>query len=144
GEKLRPINLPRLLVLLYCPDFSIATGWAYQQLDRTRRKLTAPLISPKILGLKLRRNELTGVAAQVYNSFEPVVFRRHPELARIKMLLLNRGAYAASLSGSGSTVYGLLTAPDPMAELINSGLPWILTQSRPSVRLSRCKAKALP
>lgn len=136
GEKLRPINLPRLLVLLYCPGFSIATAWAYQQLDRTRRNLTAPLISPKILGLKLRRKELAGVAAQVYNSFESVVFLKYPELARIKTLLLNRGAYAASLSGSGSTVYGLLNVPDPMAELINSGLPWILTRSRPSVRLA--------
>jgi len=137
GEKLRPISLPRLLVLLYCPAFPVSTSWAYQELDRIRRKLTPPPVFPKIIGLKLRRGKLAGLAAQIYSSFEPVVFRRYPELAQVKKLLLRRGAYVASLSGSGSTVYGLLKAPDPMAELMNSGLPWIFTRSRPSVRLSR-------
>lgn len=137
GERLRPVLLPRLLVLLYCPDFSVSTSWAYQQLDRTRRKLTSPFLSPKILCLRLRRKELAGLAGKIHNSFEPVVFAQHPELAQIKELLLSRGAYVANLSGSGSTVYGLFQAPDPMADLITSGLPWILTRSRPSVRLNK-------
>ncbi len=137
GERLRPVLLPRLLVLLYCPDFSVSTSWAYQQLDHLRRKLTPPPLSPKILCLRLRRKELAGLAGKIHNSFEPVVFARHPELAQIKELLLSRGAYAASLSGSGSTVYGLFPTPDPMADLIASGLPWILTRSRPSVRLNK-------
>ncbi len=132
GEKLRPVRLPRLDLILHYPGFSISTAWAYNQLDRIREKLTSPLISPKILCYKLRRNELAGLAEQVYNSFETIVFSKYPHLAQVKNLLLANGAIVASLSGSGSTVYGLLSAPDPMAELTNSGLPWILTRSRPS------------
>ncbi len=132
GERLRPVNLPRLDLLLHYPGFAISTVWAYSQLDRQREKLTSPPISPKILCYKLRRKELAGLAKQLYNSFEEIVFQKYPALAEVKNLLLANGAIAASLSGSGSTVYGLLNAPDPMAGLTNSGLPFILTRSRPS------------
>lgn len=134
GEKLRPVNLPALNFFLHYPGFGIATAWAYRELDRQRRKLTPPPFSPKILLQKLRRDELAGVAELLFNSFEAVVFPRYPELKRAKTQLLKCGAYAASLSGSGSTVYALIPALDPMAELRSCGLPGILTRSRPTVR----------
>ncbi|NQV15237.1 4-(cytidine 5'-diphospho)-2-C-methyl-D-erythritol kinase, partial [bacterium] len=36
-----------------------------------------------------------------------VVFHIHPEIGTLKKELLKQGAYFASLSGSGSTVYGI-------------------------------------
>ena len=42
----------------------------------------------------------------VKNDFEPVVFRAYPEVAGIKDLLYEKGALYASMSGSGSSVYG--------------------------------------
>jgi len=135
GEKLRRIRLPHLDLLLCFPGYPISTAWAYTELDRLRadgQGLTRPTISPKILRAGLRRNEPDTVAAQLSNSFEPAVFRRHPALGRAKELLLRQGALAASLSGSGSTVYGLVGTKgwkDPMAALARSGFHCVKTST---------------
>jgi 4-diphosphocytidyl-2-C-methyl-D-erythritol kinase len=139
GEKLRRIRLPHLDLVLCFPGYPVSTAWAYAAVDRLppgRRGLTRPAISPKILRAGLRRNESYTVAAQLGNSFEPAVFRRFPALGRVKGLLLRHGALAASLSGSGSTVYGLVGTKgwkDPMAALARSGFHCVKTSTMPIV-----------
>ncbi|MFM7672819.1 MAG: 4-(cytidine 5'-diphospho)-2-C-methyl-D-erythritol kinase [Bacteroidota bacterium] len=44
---------------------------------------------------------------ELINDFENSIFPNHPEIARIKQQLLDAGAVYASMSGSGSTVYGI-------------------------------------
>ncbi|UCG43846.1 MAG: 4-(cytidine 5'-diphospho)-2-C-methyl-D-erythritol kinase [candidate division WOR-3 bacterium] len=136
GERVRQIRLPRLGVLLLVPGYPVSTRWAYARLDafRSTRKsaLTSPRLLPKILGRKVRNGELASAGSRVFNSFEPVVFERHPDLARAKRLLLEHGAWAAALSGSGSTVYGLVHRTgwqDPMAALHRHGFRCLKTRS---------------
>jgi 4-diphosphocytidyl-2-C-methyl-D-erythritol kinase len=56
----------------------------------------------------------TGITSWIENDFERVVFAQHPSLAEIKRILLGQGtpeaALYASLSGSGSALYGLYLA----------------------------------
>jgi 4-diphosphocytidyl-2-C-methyl-D-erythritol kinase len=64
----------------------------------------------------------TGITSWIENDFERVVFRQHPSLAEIKRILAGTGtpeaALHASLSGSGSALYGLyLTRGDAEAAL---------------------------
>jgi 4-diphosphocytidyl-2-C-methyl-D-erythritol kinase len=62
----------------------------------------------------------TGISSWIQNDFERVVFRQHPSLGEIKRILAASGtpeaAIHASLSGSGSALYGLyLTRGDAEA-----------------------------
>ena len=43
----------------------------------------------------------------IVNDFEKTVFISHPEIKSIKQTLYSSGAIYSSMSGSGSTVYGI-------------------------------------
>ena len=58
------------------------------------------------------------VRAGIENDFERVVFPQFPELRDIKCALVRAGSRYASLSGSGSTLYGLFDSPAEAATAV--------------------------
>jgi 4-diphosphocytidyl-2-C-methyl-D-erythritol kinase len=81
----------------------------------------------------------TGITSWIANDFERVVFRQHPSLAEIKRLLAASGtpeaALHASLSGSGSALYGLYRsqgdAEAARERLLAAGVKRLLTRTLP-------------
>lgn len=106
GEVLTTLPaLPDCHVVLCKPAFSVPTPELFARLDgcRIRRR-------PDTAGLlaALAGGDLGGVARRMYNVFEDVLpERRGAEVQRIKNALVQQGALGASMSGTGSTVFGL-------------------------------------
>lgn len=103
GEILNPVSLhlDQLYLVLLHPGIHISTAEAYAGIN--------PAMPEKHLGDLVSRpvEEWRGL---VVNDFENHIFDRYPELGRIRDALYSHGAVYASMSGSGSSIYGLFTS----------------------------------
>ncbi|MBN1603782.1 MAG: 4-(cytidine 5'-diphospho)-2-C-methyl-D-erythritol kinase [Chitinispirillaceae bacterium] len=91
--------------ILAVPDFGVSTRSAYSSICYDSVGKNVSLTEKLISGLKNNHSDLY---RYLHNDFEDNVFREYPQLAVIKGELLNAGCKAAMLSGSGSTVLGVV------------------------------------
>lgn len=100
GEVMIPfeVNLHGYTLVIIKPDEGVSTREAYAGV--------VPHLPAQPLIERLRRPVETWQGS-VTNDFEPSVFAAHPAIARVKQQLLDAGALYASLSGSGSALFGL-------------------------------------
>ena len=118
GEILTAVDVPEisgLHLLLIFSDSGVSTPWAYTAWDNlpARQAISDGFFANKDLTSSLAgdKNSLAQ-ALSLYNSFEAVVFPQYPALRRVKERLLQDGATAALMSGSGATVFGLFRDAD--------------------------------
>ena len=103
GDVLMPAdgpdgNLHGYYLCVVKPDVAVSTKEAYSA------------ITPKKPAKSCRDNVRQPIETwkeELVNDFEEPIFKMHPELAAIKQKLYDRGAVYASMSGSGSALYGI-------------------------------------
>lgn len=98
-----PLDLSFYKIMLINPGIHINTGWAFSQLSdglKPSDKFTKSIKEIIQQPIETWQTELS-------NDFESPVFSVHPEIKNIKEELYLQGAVYASMSGSGSTVFGI-------------------------------------
>jgi 4-diphosphocytidyl-2-C-methyl-D-erythritol kinase len=117
GEVLAPLSLSiqALHIHIIKPPFHIDTASAYSA--------TKPGQSEKSLS-KLIQLPVDQWRNHIYNDFEEYAFERFPELGNIKNTLYDKGALYASLTGSGSAVFGLFKDETDLKETFREYFTW--------------------
>ena len=111
GELMEPLEafLSGYYILLLNPGIHISTRDAYHNCypEYPSTELTKLVMQP----VEEWKNT-------IINDFEKSVFIKYPQIANIKKALYESGAVYSSMSGSGSTVYGIYTSPPVVPETI--------------------------
>ncbi len=100
GEVLEPLNmdLSNYKIVLLFPEIHINTKTAFSEIT---------LLPSKIALTEIIKKPINEWKDLLVNDFEKSVFSTHPILKKYKAELYNLGASYASMSGSGSCIYGI-------------------------------------
>lgn len=110
GEKLSSlhINLHGYHLLILCPGIHINTREAFENI--------IPKASENNLIDIINTYPIKDWQEHVFNDFEDFAFHMNPELETIKSTLYEKGALYASMSGTGSSIYGIFESEIPLDE----------------------------
>lgn len=100
GETLQEVQLdlsPYKIFLVY-PAIHINTGWAFSQIQPKENRQSI---------LEIIQQPIEKWSGNLVNDFETPIFEHHPTIGEIKARLYANGALYASMSGTGSSVYGI-------------------------------------
>lgn len=113
GELLQsiPLDLSAWSFLLVYPEVHINTGWAFEQIT--------PAVPEKPIS-EVINQPVSSWKDSLINDFEAPVCRLHPALGHIKEALYASGAVYASMTGSGSSFYGIFPTGKVPASLFPS------------------------
>lgn len=115
GERLLALTPPaQREVMLLLPSFGVNTADAYGWLASSRTGAVTPpepdVFDPAAL------SDWSMIASVATNDFEPVVAARHPQIAALVEQLRKLGCAPAMMSGSGSTVFGVIPEAGSLAQ----------------------------
>ena len=105
GDRLTPLKINisgKYLIII--PDTEIDTSWAY---SKFKNDLDSSILPINFASLSNEKTISLDKLKFFENDFESIVVPTYPEIGKIKEALHALGAGFASLSGSGSTVFGI-------------------------------------
>lgn len=97
------------------PNVTVSTPEAYS--------LVTP-VAPAVSLKEIVNRPVSEWEDLMVNDFEKSVFTKHPVIRQIKETLYQTGAVYASMSGSGSSVFGLFEAPTQLKEQFADCFTW--------------------
>ena len=98
--KIISIDLSKYFILIVSPGLHISTTEAFGKIN-TSEKITS---CEEII-----QRPIEEWRSSLVNDFEKTVFTKHPILSALKDDLYSMGAIYASMTGTGSTLYGIFT-----------------------------------
>lgn len=105
GEKLTRLpDFPETFVVLAKPEVGVSTAWAYKTYDVG---YDGPHPDNKAMLAAIGAGSLDRAAGLLCNVLEGVTVRKHAIIDSYKQTMLQQGALASMMSGSGPTVFGL-------------------------------------
>ena len=105
GEVLKRLpDLPATWVVLAKPRISVSTAWAYQNYDEQGAK-DHP--DNERIQQEIARGDRKAVAGLLCNVLESVTIKKYDVISQYKQMMMQQGAMASMMSGSGPTVFGL-------------------------------------
>ena len=105
GEVLtRLADMPETWVVLAKPRISVSTAWAYQNYDEQGAEKHP---DNEAIKKAIARGNRKAVAGLLCNVLESVTIKKYDVIADYKQMMLDKGAMASMMSGSGPTVFGL-------------------------------------
>ncbi|MEO6904588.1 MAG: 4-(cytidine 5'-diphospho)-2-C-methyl-D-erythritol kinase [Bacteroidia bacterium] len=110
------LNLSNYYIALVCPSIHINTAKAYTGV--------APAIPVRTLEDDILNLPIEEWKQLIHNDFESSIFLQYPPLKNIKEKLYAEGAVYASMSGSGSTVYGIFKEPISLKDKFKDCFVW--------------------
>ena len=105
GEVLKRLpDLPATWVVLAKPRISVSTAWAYQNYDAQGAKEHP---DNERIQQEIARGDRKAVAGLLCNVLESVTIKKYDVISQYKQMMMQQGAMASMMSGSGPTVFGL-------------------------------------
>jgi 4-diphosphocytidyl-2-C-methyl-D-erythritol kinase len=102
GEILERISIPLYDYVLVNPGFEVSSGWAYDNLDLTKKDEDNMLLYSKSALMDSHH-----IKDLLVNDLEPAVLERYPQILEIKDALSATDTEGVLMSGSGPTVFAL-------------------------------------
>lgn len=106
GEQVRKLaDMPECVFVVCMPGFDVSTQELYRKLDETA---IAHHPDNRAMESALLEGDLTKIAENLYNVFDPVVTAEHLELNYIKSIMNSYASMGHQMTGSGSAVFAIL------------------------------------